>query len=313
MFAFREYFPVFAILIFSILTYFSSAYLLRSVDLSFIPSAIILLFIFALTLPYTTKLLLEPPTFSLVAISLALHIKGRIFLSAVFLLFASLIRPEFSIVGLLYILKTQKLRLSFLLIPLVLTFILQNVCGDQTNFHSWTYRAYLVNVENYTFEKAREKIRSDYKNCLLSKFGINIGQNIERYMLNTYPFSKYRSECLKEMAKSNVKWKTDELAKHFIENIFFFSVVPKVKFFNLLSPISIVFGILTILGLIFYYKKDWFIPISYISIVMLYTIYFPYGLFEFARFKLYILPFEILLIAQLLRYKIQDFKTNLHQ
>ncbi|MCS7245349.1 MAG: hypothetical protein RMJ38_04410 [candidate division WOR-3 bacterium] len=38
MFLFREYFPIFGILIFSILTYISTAYLLRSIGLSLIPS-----------------------------------------------------------------------------------------------------------------------------------------------------------------------------------------------------------------------------------------------------------------------------------
>ncbi|MCX7947841.1 MAG: hypothetical protein N2504_04565, partial [candidate division WOR-3 bacterium] len=96
MLLFREYFPIFGILIFSILTYISGAYLLRSIGLNFIPSAILLLLVFVFTFYYAPRLLLEPPTFSLLAISLALYIKGRILPSAIALLFASLIRPEFS-------------------------------------------------------------------------------------------------------------------------------------------------------------------------------------------------------------------------
>ncbi|MCS7245348.1 MAG: hypothetical protein RMJ38_04405 [candidate division WOR-3 bacterium] len=178
---------------------------------------------------------------------------------------------------------------------------MQNICGDQTNFYYWTLRAYTTNVEkNFNLEK----VRTDIKNCVLNKAGIN---DIERHMLMVYPFSKYNSDCWKEKVK--IRWEIDKVAKYIAENIFFLSIVPKVRLFNLLFPISIIFGILTIIGLIFYFKKDWFIPLSYISMVIIYAMYNPYGLFDQARFKLYVLPFEILLIAQLYKDKIQRLKS----
>lgn len=307
IFIFREYFPVFGILIFSILTYISFAYLLKSIGLSFIPSAILLSLAFIFSFHYAPRLILEPPTLSLLAISLALYVKGRTFLSAIFLFFGSLLRPEFSIVGFLYLLKIRKLYLLFLQIPLILTIALQNICGDQSNFYFWTYISYLKSVEkNYN----REKVKSDVKKCILNKFGVNMDQIVDSagyfYMRRVHPFLKYHSECWKDMAKNNIRWEVDKVAKHYLENVFFLSIVPKTKLFRFLFPISIIFGVLCIAGLIFYFRKDWFVPLSYVSVMMIYTIYFPFGFLEFTRFKLYILPFEIFLLAQLYRIKIQN-------
>jgi hypothetical protein len=170
---------------------------------------------------------------------------------------------------------------------------LLNKCTDQSNFYYWALAHYYVHKNHLTFEKSKEIIINMCKTKNFSGF------------FNCMSCYKCFKENLINEIKSDPKISLKIAFKNFIYNMMRILILPtgkyKGKFKNyLILFFSIIHLIWFFLFLISIPKSDKFIILLFLSLVILYNLYFIFGGFEFYRFKIMILPFEIYFVLKTL-------------
>ncbi len=309
MWIFKDYFPLAYILFFTFSAMLLLALLLERLGLKPYVSIALLILVSFITFYHLPRLMLEGPTLTLLLLFLILFFKGKIGLSLIPLTLASFIRGEISILSLIFgvyaIAKTRRFFFLISFIPIIINILVNIYFGDQSNFYFWAYKAYL---ENYKKAEYSDEI---VQKCVHEKLGFTPSEILQR----THPYLKVKTDCWKEVLKEEFELSSLVFAlKQMIlnsANLLFY--LPS-RFLTFLPKPFIVFYLLytslTILSLLFYiFRGSKLILLFYFSLILIYSIYNPFGLFDHSRFKLLLVPFEIVFIASLLsRYRFPSLR-----
>ena len=298
---FNKFFLIAILLFNSVIFSFCLTYLIWTINnKSLLKSIFIIIFVFIMTYNNVPRVLLEPIASSLLMLSLSFYFKKQNYFSILSLFLGSLIRGEIMLIFLLFTIFLLILRnfkqfiFSFILLSIIMIFYsLLNKCTDQSNFYYWALVSYYVHKNHLTFEKSREIIINMCKIKNLSE------------LYNCMSCYKCFKENLINEIKSDPKISLKLAFKNFIYNMMKILILPtgkyKGKFKNyLILFFSIIHLIWFFLFLISIPKSDKFIILLFLSLVILYNLYFIFGGFEFSRFKIMILPFEIYFVLKTL-------------
>ncbi len=228
MWIFKGYFPIAYILFFSLAVMLSYAYLLQTLKMHPITSAIILVALSPLTFYHIPRLMLEPPAVLFLLWFLISFLKRRYILSFVLLFIAGIIRAEISVLCLIFgiyaLVKTRKLLFSLSVIPIVLQVSINYFFGDQSNFYFWAYRGYLENVKGEVYSS--DKV----KTCINRKLGFVP----EKPIIYTHPYLKVSTKCWEKVVSSeiNIKKSFGYAFKQVFKNAFDVVFFPVSKFFS---------------------------------------------------------------------------------
>ncbi len=294
MYIFGRFFPLAYIFFFPIMIMLTYAYITKLLRIDTWLSILLLLLITPLTFYHIPRLTMEPVAVLFVLMFIINVFKGKYFLAGLFLFIAGFLRGEFSVLSLLYgaylIYRFKKFSPSLFFVPFIFQTSLSITCGDQSNFYFWTYRAFVENVkgERYSSEKI--------KDCIERR----LGYFPSKTLLVAYPYSKINTDCWKEIVFKEVdfvKYKGFILSQ-ILRNAFDVVIFPVSKFSRFFKgPLLIyyaLYGLLVIISVFFALR---YIPnvliVLYVVLVLIYSLYNPFGLFDSSRFKQNLIPFEI--------------------
>jgi hypothetical protein len=255
---------------------------LNAFDTSFKLKLFVITFVFLMTFYFIPRIMPEPYTMILTLLAILFYRNNKFLLSLILLFFASLIRNEFILVFIVFLffilLKSKKIL--FVSTPILIILLITNAvlsgCEDQSNFYWWAIKSYYENVKHIEYEKVKELWKEKceildnkcYKNILKSLFYeeryIAIKEAIKNILLNPiklliFPLDKY-------------KW-------NFVYII-----------------VNIIWFVLVIFSIIKSFEKQKVFIISLFLLVILYSLFFAFGGLGASRFKLYILPFEMIIV-----------------
>ncbi|MEO0143698.1 MAG: hypothetical protein ABIL45_02050 [candidate division WOR-3 bacterium] len=285
MFIFNKYFPLAIILLNSLLFAILLAILLNLLNPNkLITNIIILLLIFPFTFYYIPRILLEPFITNFTLTSLIFLALRRKNFALFFIFLASILRPEFILLVILYgiFLKSYLLSIALTTINLIPNLILSK-CRDQTNFLNWSIVGYYEKVKNKSWEEAKKELLSKCKNlnndCYLSFF-------IEEFKQNP---NQIISLIAKNTILNPIKFLFFPInykeGKRKVLNGFYF-------------VISIIYSIILIISII-KQKNEKLVIYSLLTIVLFYSLFFSINPEGFtSRFKILLIPFETYLIAK---------------
>jgi len=298
---FNKFFLIAILLFNSVIFSFCLTYLIWTINnKSLLKSIFIIIFVFIMTYHNVPMVLLEPIASSLLMLSLSFYFKKQNYFSILSLFLGSLIRGEIMLIFLLFTIFLLILRnfkqfiFSFILLSIIMIFYsLLNKCTDQSNFYYWALVSYYVHKNHLTYEKSREIIMNM---CKIK----NLGE-----LFNCMSCYKCFKENLINEIKSDPKISLKLAFKNFIYNMMKILILPtekyKGKFKNyLILFFSIIHLIWFFLFLISIPKSDKFIILLFLSLVIFYNLFFIFGGFDFSRFKIMILPFEIYFVLKTL-------------
>ncbi|MEO0153577.1 MAG: hypothetical protein ABIL24_07765 [candidate division WOR-3 bacterium] len=225
--------------------------------------------------------MLDPFVANFVLISIILFSLKKNTLSLIPLFLASILRPEFLIILILFGIFLKAFKPTFFLsLPLIAFQIILNKCIDQSNFWWWSTIMYYQQIK----KENRENTYTDIiRRC-----------------------EKLNSECYKkillEETKTNYKKILPFAIKNFILNpikLLFFPIEKyKGKLFILFAFITLAYAILLIIS-ITRQRNEKLILFSLLILVLLYNFYFILDNTTWvSRYKLLIIPFEVYLIAK---------------
>jgi len=299
MWLFGGYFPLAYIVFFTFSVLFLYVLLLETLRIKPLIIIFTLLLISPLIFYHIPRLMLEGPTIALLLSFLVLFFKGKLIFSIFPLILASFIRGEIAIVllifGIYLLLKTKNPFFLISFVPITLQAFMNMYLGDQSNFYFWTYKAYLQNVKGV--EYSNQKVQ----NCVQKKLGFIP----EKILQGAYPYSKISTDCLKEVLKDEIKLKDLGIAiKNIFTNIINLLLYFPNRILKFLPKIFLIFYIIynlfVLVSIIFYFLKGFrILLILYFSLIFAYSLYNPFGFFDFSRFKQMLIPFEIVFIFSL--------------
>ncbi len=347
MVAFGEYFPLYYIFTFSLLFGLLVGLLLLELNpgryaLNLVIASLILPVVFY----YLPFLMLEAPTSVLLmayALFLVRYVRGRSTLNALlslpFLMGAVFLRPETAVLSLP--LLSLSLRRWSLFVPALLsvaTPVAVHVshtlrCGDQSNFYLWAYALHVERQRGKPYTDVADLVRDageDLKACLRDK-GVgspsDLGFEDEKLSLYFQMFQtngREYSSCFRHLLLQSVGvgdvWAMIKRAPMnflslLIPSFASSSFYQRVGFLK--WPFKVLFALYGIL-LIFALMCSWgcgssgyrWMVLSYLLLLMLYTLYNPFGGFDALRFKLYLVPFEAVFLGLTLRNFIAPHPTE---
>ena len=338
MAVFGDYFPLYYIFIFSLLFGTLLALLLLEMNpRRYSLNLLVVLLMLPVTFYYLPFLMLEAPTAVLLlayALFLVRYIRDRsarnALLSLPFLMGAVLLRPETVVLSLPLLLLSFKKRPLFASVLLSLSVpvavhVGQTVrCGEQSNFYLWAYALHVERRRGEPYTDVADLVKDageDLRECLREKgvgdpseLGFGDGKmNLYFQMFQTN--GKEYSACFRRLLLRSVGvgdlWAMLKRAPMNLLSLLVpsFASSPFYRKVGLLSwPFKVVFGVYGIL-LIFSLMCSWacggvgyrWMVISYFLLLLIYTLYNPFGGFDALRFKLYLVPFEAVFFGLTLR------------
>ncbi len=198
LFVFGKYFPLGYIFFFSTSVPISLVFLLQKLKLTSTQALVLMLFVSPLIFYHIPRLMLEAPVVLLISGFVASLSTKRYGMAGMFMLLAGVIRGEFAILSLFYAVYMVIIRRYTWAFALALPFLLQigmnTLCGDQSNFYFWTYRAYVENVEGGKYSS--DKIRD----CMERQ----VGYFPEKHLIVAYPFSKVNTLCWEKIIHKEI-------------------------------------------------------------------------------------------------------------
>ncbi len=283
IFIFREYFPlaiiVFNSIIFSILisTFF---YILNPKKLFL--NLLLLFIVFSFTFYYIPRIMLDPIISIFILISLIFLTSKRENLSTFFIFLSSIIRPEFNIILVLFVLfKRLYLLGSIFIIFNFFIFLINSKCKEQSNFFFWSAKGYYENIKKMDWGTAKSEI---FKLC------------------DEVDVKCYQKALIDEL-KKNYKEMIPYAIKNLITNPINLLFFPIDKYQNRLKIIYIficlLYSTLLIISII-NQRNEKLILYSLIAIIAIYDFYYILNPIDGSRSKLYTLPFELYLITKTL-------------
>jgi hypothetical protein len=291
MWLFKGYFPLAYIIFFAFSVMLGPAYLMEGLHVK--PQISIII----------PRLLLEGPAVFLLILFLRLLLDKKYSLALLPLIFAGLIRGEISalcaLYGLYLILKTKNFIYSVSAIPITAHAITSQYLGDQSSFYFWTYKIYVMNVLGRDFRM------DEIHNCASEKLGFypqKVSDNYHPYGF-VHPYYKVYSQCFKEkVMEINLKKEGKLILLNVVKNFFRLIFLPKEEFSRLLkSPylwFFVVYGIFVVCGIFWFLMfNSPLIPLLYLILVAIYSIYNPFGSIHSDRFKVVLIPFEVFFLG----------------
>ncbi|MEO0224055.1 MAG: hypothetical protein ABIL76_03050 [candidate division WOR-3 bacterium] len=282
MFIFKNYFPISVIIFNSVVFGILLAILFYVINPKHLFFNIILLILtFSFTFYYIPRIMLEPINAIFILISLLFfHFKKYNF-SLIFLFLSSLIRPEFLIILIIFLIALRKWTLGSILSITSLTLIINlSRCEEQSNFFFWSIKGYYENIRNLDWQSAK----------------IELSKRCQIVNNNCY------KEVLIEEFKNNSGVIVLYAVKNFITNpikLLFFPI-DKYKKFLLIIYIFLSLVYSSILIYSFFKTKEKLIFISIVILLIVYDFCFILNPVDSSRFKLFVLPFEIYIILKTL-------------
>jgi len=303
MWLFKGYFPLAYIIFFAFAVMLGLAYLMEGLRVKPQISILILLITFPFLYYHIPRLLLEGPTMFLLILFLRLFVGKKYSLALLPLIFASLIRGEISVIcalyGLYLILKTKNLIYSVSAIPITAYAITSQYLGDQSSFYFWTYKVYVTKVLGKDFRM------DEIHNCASEKLGFypqKVSDNYHPYGF-VHPYYKVYSQCFKErVVEINLVKEGKLVLYNVVKNFFNLIFLPTGKFTLLLkSPylwFFVVYGIFVVGGIFWFLRfNSPLIPLLYLILIAIYSIYNPFGSIHSDRFKVVLIPFEVFFLG----------------
>ncbi|MEO0152012.1 MAG: hypothetical protein ABIL52_08510 [candidate division WOR-3 bacterium] len=305
MFIFNKYFLLAMLLFNTILFSVSLTILLNLLNPNkLLFNLILLLFTFAFTFYFVPLLMPDPIIASIILISLIFLKLNRKKLTLISLFIASILRPEFVLIILLFGIFLKSLPLSLLLSIITLTpQIILNKYLDQSRFYSWSLKGYYIHIKNMKIQDANKHMEEIWNNCE----------------------SLNKDDCYKRLLIKAIKEDYDKVIPFAIKNAILNPI--KLLFFpidryssgkqKILYPFYIVLSILYSIMLIISIlkqKNEKLILYSIITLSIIISSIFilnptTTGYPGFAsRFKIFLIPFEIYLIAK--TFATTEFKTT---
>ncbi|NPA80339.1 MAG: hypothetical protein GXO29_04745 [Thermotogae bacterium] len=336
MAAFGEYFPLYYIIVFSLLFANALALLLWEVNPDrMVANSLIALLPLPIVFYHFPFLMLEAPTLTFLTFYVFLlvrSIRGRVgyaLLSAPFLALAGFLRPE-SVVGVLPMIRRLRGRpllllpaLSAVAVPVVSHALWTLRCGEQSNFYMWAYAQHLENRRGAPYGEVKEMVADvepRLRACLRGK-GVPPPDSVgfSDPTLNLY-FQMFQihgreySQCFKEMLLEDLSARDIAVAmRRVVANVLallipaFASGHALGRFGMLAWPLRVlyaIYGLLLLLALACTWRcwREYggFIA-AYLMLLLVYAIYNPFGNFDAVRFKMYLLPYEFLFFGLSIR------------
>ena len=338
MAAFGEYFPLYYILFFSLLFANLLALLLWELNPGkYRLNLTIALLVLPVVFYYLPFLMLEAPTSSFLlayAYFLIRYIrKGNtldMLLSLPFLSLAAFLRPEVSLIGIPVILMV--LRRKVLLAPSLLAVALPlgvnlyhaRRCGDQSNFYLWAYALHVERQRGEPYTDVADLLKDvgdKLTPCLeFSGVGDPSTMGFSDDKLNLY-FQLFQvnnreySSCFRELLFVEINGGDLLVMLKRVPLNVLSLLIPSFSsstFFRRLGvlkwPFVILIGLYGIL-LLPAIMCTWacgrveyrYVVLSYFLLLLLYALYNPFGNFDALRFKLYLVPLEVVFIGFTLR------------
>ncbi len=332
MVAFGEYFPLYYVFTFSLVFANGLAALLWEINPNRLRLNLLVgSLIFPTAFYYLPFLMLEAPTASALLLYTYFtfrYVRRRsdtnLVLALPFLMFAVFLRPEMALLSaplLFFAFRSAKKYLPLVLLS-VLTPLSLNVrqtlkCGDQSNFYLWAYAQRVERERGKPYGDVLDFINDlgeDFKVCLKKKgvpdpssvgFGSpELNSYFQMFQLNNREYSAcFRELFLKDLEPRDVISLLRQIPVNFASLIF--PSLSSSRFFERAGALSlpfkvfyVVYGLLTVFFLLCAWScgKREISPflVGYILLCFLYALYNPFGNFDALRFKMYLLPFEVL-------------------
>jgi hypothetical protein len=300
MWLFKDHFPLAYIIFFTFAVMLLFVFLLEKLGVKTLIIFLMLFLISPIVFYHIPRLMLEGPTVVLILLFLILFFKGRFGLSLLPLSIAGLIRGEMAVICLIFgiyaLLKTRKNVFVLSFLPILVQTFANLYFGDQSNFYFWAYRGYLENLKGVKYSS--EKVEK----CVQERLGFVPPKVLQA----THPYLRVKTDCVRDVLKAEIKpqdlnFALRQITLNFLSLIFY---IPTRLLAFLPKPFIVfyvLYSLVVIASLIFYLFKGSRLPIFlYFSLIIIYSLYNPFGLFDFSRFKVMLVPFETVLIASLL-------------
>jgi hypothetical protein len=300
MWLFKDHFPLAYIIFFTFAVMLLFVFLLEKLGVKTQIIFLMLFLISPIVFYHIPRLMLEGPTVVLILLFLILFFKGRFGLSLLPLSIAGLIRGEMAVICLIFgiyaLLKTRKNVFLLSSLPILVQTFANLYFGDQSNFYFWAYRGYLENLKGVKYSS--EKVEK----CVQERLGFVPPKVLQA----THPYLRVKTDCVRDVLKAEIKpqdlnFALRQITLNFLSLIFY---IPTRLLAFLPKPFIVfyvLYSLVVIASLIFYLFKGSRLPIFlYFSLIIIYSLYNPFGLFDFSRFKVMLVPFETVFIASLL-------------
>jgi len=205
------------------------------------------------------------------------------------------------------LLKTRKTVFLLSFLPISVQTFANLYLGDQSNFYFWAYKEYLENLKGVKYSDEK------FQKCVQERLGFVPPKVLQI----THPYLRVKTDCWKDVFKEEIKlqdlnFALKQIALNFLRPIFY---IPTRLLAFLPKPFIVfyvLYSLLAISSLIFYlFKGSRLLVFLYFSLIIIYSLYNPFGLFDFSRFKVMLVPFETVFIASLLSgYRFQGLKPR---
>ncbi len=300
MIAFNKYFPLIFVAFFTLSIMLIYAYIFDNLGIGLKISLFILVIISPLVFHHIPRLTMEPVIVLLSLLFLISFLKRRYLLGGIFIGFAGILRGEFSLLAILYgaylIYKLRNLYPILLSLPLIFQIILSMTCGEQSGFYGWTYHSFYTNIKGQHFPK----------DSILACVENRVEIPKEPYYHYFHPYYKIEQECYKEKLINVSPWRYSyRIIENFIGVAFrllFLPILPKSPLYKFpLIAWYIIYCFLAFVSLIINIRRHKLLVALYLLLVLIYTLYFPFGEDDPLRFKQYLIPFEITMLSLALK------------
>jgi len=300
MWLFKGYFPIAYMVFFTFAFMLLLALLLEKLKVKPQIAILTIFLISPIVFYHLPRLMLEGPTATLILLFLILFFNGKLKLSLLPLTLAGFIRGEMALISVIFgiyiLLKVRKLVPLITFLPILVQISTNLYLGDQSNFYFWTYKGYLEN-----FRKVRYSDENVLR-CVQEKLGFVPPKILQI----THPYLKIKTDCGREELKKEIKpqafvFALKQIVLNFVSLIIYFpsrllKYIPKP-----FHAFYLLYTILAIISTFFYIFKGFrVLLVLYFSLMIIYSLYNPFGLFDFSRFKIMLIPFEATFIASLL-------------
>ncbi len=252
---------------------------------------------------YATRLILDGWIAILLSIWIILTFRGYRITSTLLGMIISVLRPEFLVLPLIntYIYKgrIRFLGISAMLVSAAMYFSVQHICGDQSHFTEWTARAYITNVnKNISLDSLKRAV----ENC--ANFEIEKGS---KNAISRKKYTQcYREQLIKMLKKEGVTKVLGIVMYNVAINIFDLSVYftknnrlnRKYTFIPVLI-LTLLYDFILYISLMRLWKRKRYryLIFLWIALILVYSLYYPFGLANPARWKAVLFPVEIAIIA----------------